>query len=120
MPKILTEKYLQHSFFIPLTADKSEGLTVKPLSGTMRSTIRKNVLQEAGHDAVIAEELAIFATLKACIQDWKGFYDAEGADIPYTETTLKACMECNPELFKVVYQRILSVAAYGELEQTKN
>ena len=120
MPKILTEKYLESTFFVPYASDKSEGVWVKPLSQTKRNAIRQNSIQEAGHDVSIAEDFVLFETLKICITDWKGFYDVKGLEIPYTPEILKECMRCNMEFFNQMYIRILAVATFGELEQEKN
>ena len=120
MPKILTEAYASSTFFVPLSADKTEGVWVKPLTETKRRQIREAALQEAGHDQEIAAAYVMRDTLKACISDWVGFFDPAGKEIPYSQETLPSLCRCDPDLFAGIYLKVLSVARFGELQDLKN
>lgn len=120
MPKILTKEYLERTFFVPLKADKSEGVWVRPLTETKRTEIRNAALQEAGQDADIAARYMVRDTLKACLTDWKGFYDAEGREIAFDKAAVPELCGIDPEFFSGLYLRILNVARTGEAEDLKN
>ncbi len=115
MPTLLTEAYANSKFFIPLTADKSEGVWVTPLTETKRRQIRDAALQEAGHDQDIATQYAVRDTLKACVVDWRGFRDPGGNDIPCTPESITACCRLDPDYFAGLYFKLCSVARFGEL-----
>lgn len=120
MPVILTKEFVDHTFFIPLTADKSEGVWVKPLTETMRRKIRDGAIQEAGHDQFIAGVYVVRDTLKECISNWKGFRDKAEKEIPYSQDVLSELFKLDPAPFTDIYERISSVARFGELEEIKN
>jgi len=120
MPVLLTEAYASSTFFIPLKADKSEGVWVRPLTETKRRKIKDYALQEAGHDTDIATRYTIRDTLKECIVKWKGFYDVAGNEIPYSQDMLATLVNIDPEFFSGLYLRVVAVARFGEIEDVKN
>lgn len=120
MPTVLTKEYMDHTFFIPLSADKSEGVFSRPLSKTRRKQLEYASIQEAGHDQNIANEFFQRDALKDCIVQWKGFKDAKGAEIPFSTEILSELCEIDPELFRGIFIRIMSVARFGEIEDLKN
>ena len=120
MPKLLTEHYLTSTFFVPLSADKSEGVWVRPLTETKRRQIREEALQEAGHDQDIAMQYVVRDTLKACVTDWVGFFDPAGNEIPFSQDSLPALCRCDPDFFAGLYLKVTAVARFGELADLKN
>jgi len=120
MPKLLTEAYAQSTFFVPLSADKSEGVWVKPLTETKRRQIRDACLQEAGHDQEIAMQYVVRDTLKACISDWVGFTDPAGKEIPFSQEILPSLCRCDPDFFAGLYLKVTAVARFGEIQDVKN
>ena len=120
MPKLLTEAYAQSTFFVPLSADKSEGVWVKPLTETKRRQIRDACLQEAGHDQEIAMQYVVRDTLKACISDWVGFTDPSGKEIPYSQEILPGLQVQHAFDFAGLYLKVTAVARFGEIQDLKN
>jgi hypothetical protein len=120
MPVVLTKEYLDHTFFIPMKADKSEGVWVKPLNETMRRRNRDAALQEAGQDQALASEYVVRNTLKDCVTNWAGFFDAAGKEIPFSVDTMLELIKIDPELFSGLYLRVISVARFGAIEEIKN
>jgi len=120
MPKLLTEAYAQSTFFVPLSADKSEGVWVKPLTETKRRQIRDACLQEAGHDQEIAMQYVVRDTMRECLSGWKGFYDPKGEEIPFSTETAAALCKFDPDFFSGLYMRIMAVARFGEIQDLKN
>ena len=120
MPTVLTREYMDHTFFIPLSADKSEGVFSRPLSKTRRKQLEHASIQEAGHDQNIANEFFQRDVLKECIIQWKGFKDAKGTEIPFSTEILSELCEIDPELFRGIFIRIMSGARFGEIEDLKN
>ena len=120
MPVLLTEAYANSRFFIPLKADKSEGVWVKPLTETKRRMIRDAALQEAGHDQDIALSYIVRDTLKQCVADWKGFYDPAGNEIPFSPDAIASLAKIDPDFFSGLYLKIVAVARFGELADLKN
>lgn len=120
MPVVLTKPYLESTFFIPMKADKSEGVWVKPLTLTARKRIQNDAIQESGQDQQLAAEYLVRDTLKACVTDWKGFLDVKGVEIPYSQDVMLELLKYDPEIFSGLYVRIMSVARFGELEEIKN
>lgn len=120
MPVILTDRYKDSTFFIPYTADKSEGVFCKPMTETKRNAIRREAIQEAGHDQELFVQIFGVRHLGAAISGWKGFRDAGGEDIPYAKDALKSLIDCDPDFFGELSRRVNSVARYGELADEKN
>lgn len=120
MPRVLTDAYREKTFFIALTADKSEGVWVKPLSETDRNELRRNTLKEAGGDADVATALLSCAYLQNAVVDWKGFTDARGNDLPCSAEIIKEVCRCDPDFTTGLLLRISNVARYGMLDDEKN
>ena len=56
----------------------------------------------------------------ASVQDWKGFFDVAGDEIPCTPDSIKEICECDSEFTAGLLFRIQNVARMGELEERKN
>lgn len=120
MPKILTEKYRDHLFFLPYSKDKSEGVWCRPLTMTRRNELRRTALQEAGMDSDLADNFLCRLLLKESIADWKGFWDPAGAAVPYSKEAVDEMCEHDPVLAMGMLTRILSIARMGDVEDQKN
>lgn len=120
MPKILTNKYAESEFYIPYTVDKSEGAYAVPITETRRKEIRREVIQEAGQDEEIARELMTKHILKECLRGWKGFYDAVGAEIPFSDDAINDICKHDTEFVNSLFVRIVNIAKFGELVEEKN
>lgn len=120
MPKILTNTYAEAEFFIPYTADKSEGVYAVPITETRRNEIRRAVIQEAGQDEEIAGLLLTKHILKECLRGWKGFFDATGTEIPFSDDVIGDICKHDPEFVSSLSMRIANIARFGELVEEKN
>lgn len=120
MPKILTNAYAEAEFFIPYTADKSEGVYAVPITETRRNEIRRAVIQEAGQDEEIAGVLFVKHLLKECLRGWKGFFDATGVAIPFSGESIDDICKHDPEFVASLATRIANIARFGELVEEKN
>ena len=120
MPKILTDAYKDRTFFIPYTADKSEGMYVKPLTETMIQKLRNEASKESGGDEQLASAYLVRNMLKEAIKDWVGFVDMAGNPLPCTPEVIKEICECDSDFMGGLLLRIRNVARIGELEEVKN
>lgn len=120
MPRILTDAYRDARFFIPYTEDKSEGVTIKPLTETTMFKLRDEAAKEGGADDNMALSIFNRKMLQTCITDWVGFYDAAGKELPCTSEVIKELCECDPEFASGLLLRIRAVARIGTLEEQKN
>lgn len=120
MPKIVTKNYSDAVFFIPYTADKSEGIWARPITRSqLNEAYRKSAL-EAGADTELTEALVSLRVLENSLVDWKGFFDANAKPIEYSRETLRAVWENDPAIFTNIYWRIREIARMGELDDQKN
>lgn len=120
MPKIMTNAYRNRTFILPFSDDKSECAYVKPLTDTEIDRIRLKAATEGGADDNITTRYFTRYFLEEAVTGWKGFYDVDGLEIPYSKEMLKEICECDPEFAAIMVLRIRSVARFGELEERKN
>ena len=120
MPVLLTEAYASKQFFIPLTADKSEGVWCRPLTETKRREIRDAAVQEAGHDQELATAYAVRDTLKTCLTGWRGFRDAGGEELPFSPEMVAECCRFDPDFMSGLFLRVGAVARFGELADLRD
>ena len=120
MPRIVTNAYVDAVYFMPFTADKSEGVFAKPGTRTMYNDCRREAALEAGADMDLAESLAALKILQKCITNWKGFYNTEGDEIPYRPEVLKDLWENDTAMFSSIFVRHREIARMGELADEKN
>ncbi|WP_302551836.1 hypothetical protein [uncultured Bilophila sp.] len=120
MPKIVTKNYSDAVFFIPYTADKSEGIWARPITRSQLNEAYRKAALEAGADTELTEALVSLRVLENSLVDWKGFFDANAKPIEYSRETLRAVWENDPAIFTNIYWRIREIARMGELDDQKN
>ena len=120
MPKILTDAYRDATFFVTYNEDKTEGVYLKPLTDTMKGKLRNEAQKEAGADDAQTGAILVRKMIQESVQDWKGFYDMAGAEIPCDKEHIKEICECDSEIAAGLMFRIQNVARMGELEERKN
>lgn len=120
MPRVLTDAYRDATFCLPFSKDKGECAFVRPMTETRRNEIRRRVMQEAGHDAALAENYFLREVLREAVTGWKGFYDVKGRELSFSREMLDEICACDPDFASLMLARILSVARTGELEDQKN
>lgn len=120
MPKMMTGEFAQRTFYIPWTTDKSEGVWARPLTLTRRAELRREAQLEAGMDEDLATSNFCRLMLTESIEDWQGFRNAAGEDIPHSREAVAALCEYDPVLAAEMLARISAMAREGELAERKN
>lgn len=120
MPILLTEKYKDRTFRIPLNENKSEYVDVRPMTESVRSKIKQEVYLSSGADQELAEKSVVPAMLKHSIVGWAGFKDVGGNEIPCTHEAIQMLCEHESEYMSGLFFRIMTVARQADLIDEKN
>lgn len=120
MPKVMTDAYRNASFILPFTDDKSEYAVIKPLTDSQLAQLRIDAAKEAGADTDLEGGIFVRLLLRESVQNWQGFYDVAGKELPFSQEVLKDICESDPDFAAALALRVRNVARLGELEERKN
>lgn len=117
---VLTKKFAQSTFRLPLTPDGKSWLLCKPILGTKQNDITRNCIAESGFDAQLAASKIIQALLEETVVGWEGLVDINGENIPYSVEILREICETDVDFAAAQVERIRRIAREGRLEEEKN
>lgn len=117
---VLTKKYAEATFRLPLTSDGSAYLLCKPVLATKLSEISRQVMAECGFDAHISTLKLPAALLEAYIVGWSGLQDINGDEIIFSVEMLKEVCEADTEFAAQTLERLRRIAREAHLEEAKN
>ena len=117
---VLTKKFAQSTFRLPLTQDGQSYLVCKPILGTKLNEVTRNCIAECGFDAQLAASRIIQAVLEECVIGWTGIADINGQDIPYSVEMLREICDADAEFAATQVDRIRRIAREARLEEEKN
>jgi hypothetical protein len=117
---VLTKKYAEAAFRLPLTSDGTAYLLCKPVLATKLSEISRQVMAEVGFDAHIAAAKLPAALLESYVIGWHGLQDMNGAEIKFSTDMLKEVCEADPDFAAQTLERLRRIAREAHLEEQKN
>ena len=117
---VLTKKFAQSTFRLPLTREGDAWLLCRPVLGTRQNEITRNCIAESGFDAQLAASRIIQSLLEESVIGWTGLTDINGQDIPYSVEMLREICETDADFAATQVDRIRRIAREARLEEEKN
>lgn len=117
---VMTKKFTESSFRLPLTDDGSAYLVCKPVLATKIAEITRRATVESGFDVQIASQKITVEMFCEYVTGWHGLSDINGDDVEYSRDMLVELCETDPDFIAGCLDRLRRIAREARLEETKN